>query len=71
MFFRFADDIEFMTHGKKPWRLWLICWKYISPVTIFILLLANIYKLAGSDITYKAYVCGNSVSSNSNFNFNF
>ena len=68
MFFSFADDIKYMT-GKKPWRLWLICWKYISPVIILILLIADIYRLASSGMTYKAYVCGDPVSSSSFFLF--
>jgi len=51
----FANDIEYMT-GKRPYMFWMICWKYISPLAIFIIFVANCYKLVMNTPTYKAYV---------------
>ncbi|XP_057312121.1 sodium-dependent neutral amino acid transporter B(0)AT3-like isoform X2 [Hydractinia symbiolongicarpus] len=52
---KFANDIEYMT-GKRPYLFWMICWKYISPLAIFIIFVANCHKLATKFPTYKAYV---------------
>ena len=54
-FFRFAEDIKDMT-GKKPWIGWRICWKYISPLALFIVLVATIYDLTEGTATYSAFV---------------
>ena len=53
--FRFADDIEDMT-GKRPWIGWMICWKYISPLALFIVFIATIYDLCKSKAAYTAFV---------------
>ena len=42
--------------GKKPWIGWRICWKYISPLALFIVLVASIYDLTGGSATYSAFV---------------
>ena len=42
--------------GKRPYLFWQICWKYISPVAIFIIFVANCHKLAKKSPTYNAYV---------------
>ncbi|XP_067040112.1 sodium- and chloride-dependent GABA transporter 1-like [Acropora muricata] len=52
---RFADDIEFMT-GKRPWIGWMICWKYISPLALFIVLVALIAQQSQSPPTYSQFV---------------
>ncbi|XP_057312822.1 sodium-dependent neutral amino acid transporter B(0)AT1-like [Hydractinia symbiolongicarpus] len=52
---RFADDIEYMT-GKRPYLFWMICWKYISPVAIFIIFVANCHQQITKGATYMAYV---------------
>ena len=52
---RFANDIEYMT-GKRPSYLWLVCWKYISPVVILIIIVSNLFLLASKEMQYKAYV---------------
>lgn len=52
---RFADDIEFMT-GKRPWIGWMICWKYISPLALFIVLIALIAQQSQSAPTYSKFV---------------
>ena len=54
-YFRFANDIEYMT-GKRPFLFWMICWKYISPLAILIIFIANCHKLATKSPSYKAYV---------------
>ncbi|XP_066910380.1 inactive sodium-dependent neutral amino acid transporter B(0)AT3-like [Clytia hemisphaerica] len=51
---KFANDIEYMT-GRRPLKLWLICWKYISPIVIMIIIISNIYLLSIGEMTYKAY----------------
>jgi hypothetical protein len=55
LFFRFADDIEDMT-GKRPWIGWMICWKYISPLALFIVVIATIYDLCKSSAAYDVFV---------------
>lgn len=52
---RFADDIEFMT-GKRPWIGWMICWKYISPLALLIVLIALIVQQSQSPPTYSQFV---------------
>jgi len=52
---KFGDDVEFMT-GKRPWLVWNICWKYISPIAIFVIFIANCVKLGTTTPKYKAYV---------------
>ena len=52
---RFADDIEFMT-GKRPWIGWMICWKYISPLALFIVLVALIAQQSQSPPAYSRFV---------------
>ena len=53
--FRFADDIEDMT-GSRPWVGWRICWKYISPLALFLVLVATVYDLTEGTATYQAFV---------------
>ncbi|XP_078369233.1 sodium- and chloride-dependent GABA transporter 1-like isoform X1 [Oculina patagonica] len=52
---RFADDIEFMT-GKRPWIGWMICWKYISPLALFVVLVAVVAQQSQSAPTYSKFV---------------
>jgi len=52
---KFANDIEFMT-GSRPNIFWMICWKYISPLAIFVIFIANCVKQGSSTYTYTAYV---------------
>ncbi|CAB4016646.1 sodium-dependent neutral amino acid transporter B(0)AT1-like isoform X2 [Paramuricea clavata] len=52
---RFADDIEDMT-GSRPWIGWRICWKYISPIALFLILVATVYDLTEDTATYQAFV---------------
>ena len=52
---RFADDIEDMT-GKRPWIGWRICWKYISPIALFLILVVTVYDLTKDTAKYQAFV---------------
>lgn len=51
---RFADDIELMT-GKRPDLYWMICWKFISPAAMIMILLASIFDLAMNGSKYAAW----------------
>jgi len=52
---KFGNDIEYMT-GKRPYLFWMICWKYISPIAILIIFIANIVKSSSGVAKYKVYV---------------
>ncbi|XP_065668534.1 sodium- and chloride-dependent transporter XTRP3 isoform X2 [Hydra vulgaris] len=52
---KFAVDIEFMT-GKRPYLFWMICWKYISPLAIAIIFVANCHRLVIHGPQYSVYV---------------
>jgi len=49
--------------GERPSLFWLICWKYVSPLGIIVVLIANVYSLAKTGMTYTAYVGCQDVSS--------
>ncbi|XP_066908674.1 sodium-dependent neutral amino acid transporter B(0)AT3 [Halyomorpha halys] len=51
---RFADDIELMT-GSRPGLYWLICWKYLSPLAMSLILAASIADLFMYGSTYPAW----------------
>ena len=50
-----ASDIELMT-GSRPSIYWLICWKYISPLTMLIIVVASLTKIAVEGSGYFAWV---------------
>jgi solute carrier family 6 amino acid/orphan transporter-like 15/16/17/18/20 len=52
---RFADDIEEMT-GKRPWIGWMICWKYISPLALIILIITTLIDMGDKGIGYWTFV---------------
>eukprot|EP00794_Sanderia_malayensis_P007381 gene7381-8200_t len=52
---KFADDIEEMT-GKRPWVFWMLCWKYISPLALLIILIWTLVETATKKPTYSVYV---------------
>ena len=52
---KFADDIEEMT-GKRPWIGWMICWKYISPLALTILIITSLYDMGDKGIGYWTFV---------------
>lgn len=53
-FHRFAEDIQLMT-GKRPHIYWMICWKYISPCAMIIILLASWIKIFTEGSTYQKW----------------
>jgi solute carrier family 6 amino acid/orphan transporter-like 15/16/17/18/20 len=50
-----ARDIELMT-GSKPGLYWMICWKYISPFVMTIILLASFIQIIVNGAGYDAWV---------------
>ncbi|KAF6203051.1 hypothetical protein GE061_003464 [Apolygus lucorum] len=52
---RFADDIELMT-GTRPGLYWLICWKYLSPLAMTMILLASLAELFTDGSRYPAWI---------------
>ncbi|XP_043242320.1 sodium-dependent neutral amino acid transporter B(0)AT3-like [Amphibalanus amphitrite] len=51
---RFCDDIEMMT-GKRPHWYWMFCWKYLSPFTMIVILVASIIKTLMDGAGYQAW----------------
>lgn len=52
---RFLKDIEYMT-GSVPNRYWQICWKWVSPALIIVVLLSSLIKKMIVPETYEAFV---------------
>jgi solute carrier family 6 amino acid/orphan transporter-like 15/16/17/18/20 len=42
--------------GKRPWIGWMICWKYISPLALIILIIAILYDMGDKGIGYWTFV---------------
>ena len=42
--------------GKRPWIGWMICWKYISPIALFGLLISIIADLSKGKAGYVTFV---------------
>ncbi len=42
--------------GKRPWIGWMICWKYISPLALLIVVIATLYDLCKSSAAYDIFV---------------
>lgn len=53
--FRFANDIELMT-GSRPGIYWMMCWKYLSPLTMMIIVIASFAKIIVEGSGYLAWV---------------
>ncbi|XP_054619747.1 sodium-dependent neutral amino acid transporter B(0)AT3-like isoform X2 [Dunckerocampus dactyliophorus] len=51
---KFTDDIFFMT-GKRPNIYWRICWRYISPIMLLVVLVAYVVLEAKNQPTYGAW----------------
>jgi len=58
---RFADDIELMT-GKRPCLYWLICWKYLSPLAMLIILTSSFIKIIFEGSTYPRWVANEGIA---------
>ncbi len=42
--------------GKRPWVGWMICWKYLSPLALFIVLVATFVDLSKAGAGYGVFV---------------
>ncbi|ODN04311.1 Sodium-dependent neutral amino acid transporter B(0)AT3 [Orchesella cincta] len=51
---RFAEDIQLMT-GKRPHIYWMICWKYLSPIAMVIILTASFIKIFTEGSSYPKW----------------
>ncbi|XP_029592082.1 sodium-dependent neutral amino acid transporter B(0)AT3-like [Salmo trutta] len=51
---RFSDDLEFMT-GRRPNIFWKVCWLVISPLMLFVVLVAYVVVQAQTHPTYPAW----------------
>lgn len=51
---RFCDDIELMT-GNRPNIYWMICWKYVSPIAMTLILAASLLDMAINGSGYEAW----------------
>uniref|UniRef100_A0A4W5PX56 Transporter n=1 Tax=Hucho hucho TaxID=62062 RepID=A0A4W5PX56_9TELE len=51
---RFSDDLEFMT-GRRPNIFWKVCWLVISPLMLFVVLVAYVAVQAQTHPTYPAW----------------
>lgn len=58
---RFAEDIQLMT-GKRPHIYWLLCWKYISPAAMIIILVASFYKIFTEGSSYPRWDAAHGVA---------
>ncbi|KAI5088740.1 sodium-dependent noradrenaline transporter [Silurus meridionalis] len=50
---RFSEDIEQMM-GFKPGLYWRLCWKFVSPVFLLVVVIASI--VTGNNMEYEGYV---------------
>ncbi|KAG8247101.1 hypothetical protein J6590_069161 [Homalodisca vitripennis] len=57
----FADDIELMT-GTRPGLYWLICWKYLSPLAMLLILVASITEILVDGSGYPAWVASKGIT---------
>ncbi|KAJ7360468.1 hypothetical protein OS493_015569 [Desmophyllum pertusum] len=51
---RFCDDIEYMT-GSRPNLFWRICWMFITPGAMLIILIASIVLMSQGKASYFAW----------------
>jgi solute carrier family 6 amino acid/orphan transporter-like 15/16/17/18/20 len=51
---RFSDDIELMT-GSRPGIYWLICWKFVSPLAMILILVASVINMIMEGAGYEAW----------------
>ena len=54
-FHRLADDVERLT-GTRPSIVWRMCWKYISPLALLVVLGAVIFQHSKAPPSYLSYV---------------
>ena len=51
---RFSEDIYLMC-GEKPNILFMLCWKYISPCVMTVILLGFVFNVSMDGVTYFRY----------------
>jgi len=51
---RFSDDIEYMT-GRQPPLIFKILWRFISPATIFVILVLSLYGMMAETPLYELF----------------
>lgn len=51
---KFCEDIEYMT-GSQPHIYWKICWKFISPIVVTVILIASLVKQCMKPAEYTIY----------------
>ncbi|XP_058457070.1 sodium-dependent nutrient amino acid transporter 1-like isoform X2 [Malaya genurostris] len=50
---RFCKDVEFML-GRRPSLYWRLCWRWITPILMFAILVYNLVTL--EPLTYQGYI---------------
>jgi len=51
---RFEDDIEAMTNRKISWYF-KICWRFISPLIIVVIMVVTLYSMFSESPQYTAW----------------
>ena len=54
---RFSEDIELMT-GTRPGMYLCVCWKFISPAIMTLILVAFLLKMFFGDVDYEVQADG-------------
>ncbi|XP_041376722.1 sodium-dependent neutral amino acid transporter B(0)AT3-like [Gigantopelta aegis] len=49
-----SDDVELML-GSRPSYFWLICWRYLAPVAMLLILAASLVEIFSNGVTYDAW----------------
>lgn len=50
--------------GSRPSLYWMICWKYVSPIAMLIILMASLVELATKGSSYPAWDAARGVTEN-------
>ena len=51
---KFSDDIQKMI-GERPGLYWQIMWRFVSPITVFLIVIASIVQMFMKHPTYPAW----------------
>ncbi|KAH9495649.1 hypothetical protein Btru_015549, partial [Bulinus truncatus] len=49
-----TDDIELML-GRRPSYFWLICWRFVMPVAVILILVSSIIEIMAKGVFYEAW----------------
>ena len=47
--------------GSRPGLYWMICWKFISPIAMLLILIASFAQMAVSGSTYDTWDASNGI----------